>query len=238
MLFRKGHNPSSALQCLKTDLLLEHGEEYYKIDADGYYVPSISVVSKLFQKEFSEIYGGMTDPEMFNGLEKLLADYTSASSGKAEFHRTEDGEHYFVVIVTPIMLRVHEHIVQSKELILIDASGGVDKQRHRINFFVCPTSAGGLPAGVIVSDSEKESVFYEALLCYKSMLGSVAFFGDTFPKVFLTDNDLKERNPLAKLFPQSKLLLCQFHFLKSVWSWLCKKHNSIKDTERQQLYFL
>lgn len=70
LLFRKGHNPSSALHCLKTDLLLEHGEEFYKIDADGYYVPSLSVVSKLFQKEFSDIYGGMTGPEMFKGLKK------------------------------------------------------------------------------------------------------------------------------------------------------------------------
>jgi len=44
-LFRQGHTPSSALHCLKTDLLIAHGDEYYKYAADGHYVPSVSVVS-------------------------------------------------------------------------------------------------------------------------------------------------------------------------------------------------
>ena len=69
------------------------------------------------------------------------------------------------------------------------------------------------------------------------MLGNKAFFGALYPQVFLTDNDLKERKPLEKLFPLSKLLLCQFHFLKAVWSWLCIRKNLFKDTERQELYF-
>ena len=64
---------------------------------------------------------------MFEGLEKLISDYSSSYSGKIKYQKSKDGEHYYVVILTPIMISVHEYISQSKELILVDASGGADK---------------------------------------------------------------------------------------------------------------
>ena len=126
-LFIKGHNPSSALHCLKTDLMLDHGDDYYKVAADGFHLPSKSRVEKLFAKEFSAAYGGVAGSEMFEGLEKLISDYSSSCSGKIKYQKSKDGEHYYVVILTPIMISVHEYISQSKELILVDASGGADK---------------------------------------------------------------------------------------------------------------
>ncbi|GBN56832.1 hypothetical protein AVEN_251543-1 [Araneus ventricosus] len=56
-LFRCGHNPASALKCHKTDLMIEKGGDYYKAAADGMLMPNYSVVSKLFEKEFSRTYG-------------------------------------------------------------------------------------------------------------------------------------------------------------------------------------
>ena len=52
----------------------------------------------------------------------------------------------------------------------------------------------------------------------------------------MTDNDLKERQPLHKLFPNAKLLLCQFHMLKAVWAWLCDSHHHVDKSGRQELY--
>lgn len=59
-LFRQGYNPSSALHCLKTDFLLENPENYYEVAADTHYVPTLSIVHKLFEKEFSKEYGCFT----------------------------------------------------------------------------------------------------------------------------------------------------------------------------------
>ena len=52
-LFIKGHNPSSALHSLKADLMLEYGDDFYKVADDGFYLPSLSRVEKLFKKEIS-----------------------------------------------------------------------------------------------------------------------------------------------------------------------------------------
>lgn len=137
------------------------------------------------------------------------------------------------------MLRAHEKISQSRELVMLDASGGMDKQRHRLYAFVASTAAGGLPLGVIVTDCEKEDVFAEAFICYREKLSENAFFfSKSYPTVFLTDNDMKKRTALNDVFPQSTLLLCQFHMLKSMWSRLCNKKHNIDSSHRQELYFL
>lgn len=235
-LFRQGHSPSSAHYFLNIDLMMNSGENYYKFAADSRYLPTLSTVTKLFKKEFESEYGSFNGEDMFKNLETFLADYEK-SGGKARFKRTYDN-HYFVVICTPLMLRTHEKVRQSGDLVMLDASGGMDKQRHRLYAFVAPTAAGGLPLGIVVTDCEKEEVFTDALLSYTEMVSENAFFSKGYPDVFLTDNDMKERNALKKIFPKSTLLLCQFHMLKAMWSWLCNKKHSIDISHRQQIYFL
>ena len=80
-MFCRGHSPSSALHCLKTDILLEHGEDYYKIAGDGYFVPSLSITEKLFLKVFSHDFGAMNGIKMFTDLE----DYIIAPGGFISF---------------------------------------------------------------------------------------------------------------------------------------------------------
>ncbi|GBO29205.1 hypothetical protein AVEN_274186-1 [Araneus ventricosus] len=152
--------------------MIEKGGDYYQAAADGMLIPSCSVVSKLFENEFSRTYGSISGDGMIENVKILLQDYVANKGGKAKFQYTADGEHYFVILCTPMILRTHKRIVQASQVVMIDASGGVDKQRHRIYFFVTPCVAGGLPLGIIITDSEKESVFVEALQCFKELLPS------------------------------------------------------------------
>lgn len=237
-LFRQGHSPSSALHALKTDLLIEKGDDYYLYACDGRFVPTTSKVSKLFYEEFGAEYGHLSGEQMFEGLNRLIENYNSNSIGKIKFEKTSNSKNFFIVICTPIMLRAHEKLPQSSELVMVDAAGGMDRQRHRVYFFVTPTAAGGIPLNVIITDTECEEAFSEALCALKDMLPNYSFHGKNFPDIFLTDNDLKERRPLSDAFPSSTLLLCQFHVMKAVWSWLCNKKHGIETTQRQELYFL
>ena len=235
--FLKGHSASSALESLKTkNLLFEHGDKYFEIAADGYYVPSYSKVHKLFEKEFVAKHGPFNDTN-FKALESQLEKYNATSEGKASFFKTSDNEHYFVVICTPIMKRVHKMVQQSSELVMVDASGGMDKQKHRMYVFVTPTAAGGLPLGIIITDTEKTYVFNESVGKLKEIFPEDSFNGKKEPQIFITDNDLKERGPLKEHFPNVKLLLCQFHFLKALWSWLCAEKHKIQPCHRQEMYF-
>jgi len=68
------------------------------------------------------------------------------------------------------------------------------------------------------------------------VFSSRLFLWPGLPALFLTDNDLKERQPLQRLFPQSRLLLRQFHMLKAVWSWLCDSKHDVSRDDRQEVY--
>lgn len=218
--------------------MLEYSEKYYEIAADGKFLPSVSIVHKLFEKEFTTEYGPISGEKMFKNLESSLELYVANTGGKAKFQLCDNGENYYIVLCTRIMLRVHEKIVQSSELVMVDASGGVDKQRHRIYFFVTPSAAGGLPLGVIITDSEKEVIFSQPLKCFQKLLGDSAFYSMKYPVVFLTDNDLKEIKALEENFPQSIKLLCHFHVLKAFWNWLSSPSHNIKKDQRQEAYFI
>lgn len=171
-LFYQGHNASSALKSYKTSLMLEQGHQYYKVAADGRWMPTLSVVHKLFEKVFSKSYGAISGEEMFLNLSNMLSKYVKDNDGKAiaTLKRSKDLNHYFVIICTPMMLRVHERIHQSGEVVMLDAAGGVDKQRHRVYFFVTPCVVGGLPLGLIITDSEEATLFTEAVECFKELL--------------------------------------------------------------------
>jgi len=56
-LFHGGHSPSSALHCVKTELMVDHPDEYHQLSADSSIVPSYSVVCYLYKAEFSKDYG-------------------------------------------------------------------------------------------------------------------------------------------------------------------------------------
>jgi len=129
-LFRKGHSASSALHCLKTDLVIKHGDKYYEFAADGRFVHSFSVARKLFNKKFRNEYGSANTngTEMFSALENMQPLFNNNTECKTMFGRI--GDNYYVSICTPLMTRPHKLLRPTSELVMVDATGGLDKQRH------------------------------------------------------------------------------------------------------------
>ncbi|GBL81982.1 hypothetical protein AVEN_50562-1 [Araneus ventricosus] len=87
--------------------MLEYGNNYYRIGADGKYLPSYSVVNHLFKNEFQKEYRQYSEGEMLQRLKDQIGEYTEKTGGIAEFKYTTDKKHYFVVICAAIMLRAH-----------------------------------------------------------------------------------------------------------------------------------
>jgi len=103
-LYHQGHSPSSALHCMKTDLLVQYGDTSHQLASDGFYMPSLSVAYKLFNKEFNL---NITDPEdimqSLDELFKRIKQGTVSNPSKyipavhkmvknaAKFAATEDG---------------------------------------------------------------------------------------------------------------------------------------------------
>ena len=55
------------------------------------------------------------------------------------------------------------------------------------------------------------------------------------PVLTITDDDSAERNSLKNAWPQTYLLLCHFHLLQAVWSWLWKADHEIEHNNRPTL---
>ncbi|GFU89668.1 SWIM-type domain-containing protein [Trichonephila clavipes] len=235
-LFYQGHSAASALIHLKSDLMLQYKENYSKIESDGFYVPSSSVVNKLFQREFSG-ENVEFDDEIIGHLKIMINRYNNLTSGRAELGKSVHGNHYFVAICTPIMMRAHKVIPQTAEMVLVDVLQDVEKKLITY-LFTTPTLAGDLPIAAIVADCEELCVFEEALTLLKKILPHNSFYSQQMPKVFLTHEDIKERKYLKKEFPLSQMFFCQFHLLKAVWNWLSDEQHDISPDDREEIYFM
>ena len=61
-------------------------------------------------------------------------------------------------------LRVHETLPQAGDVVMLDATSGVDRIDSKIFRLVTPSPAGSLPLGTIVCSLESESVLTEAFI--------------------------------------------------------------------------
>ena len=234
-LFRQGHSPSSALHCLKTELKIKHGDDYNRIAADTYYVPSFSVVHKLYRSECRTEVGSCYGENMALDLQAITSQYCKERGGTAKFGRVDDN--CFVAICSPLMARVHELVAKSSELVMVDVVvGRQDRCPRRIYSFLTPSPAGMLPLGVIITESQRELVFEASLCCLKSCFPEKSFFGRGSPQIFLVDNDMQERQALERVFASSRVLFGHLHMLKTVWSWLCDAKNNIHKSHQRDLY--
>ena len=69
----------------------------------------------------------------------------------------------------------------------------------------------------------------------KDVLPDTAFFGKgakVGPSIIMTDDSSAERSALQEVWPNAVLLLCNFHFLQSRWTWLHDGKNNIKQHDR------
>ena len=116
----------------------------------------------------------------------------------------------------------------------------MDRHGSRVFVMTAHSVAGALPVGLFITNSESEVAITKGLKHLKEVLPAEdAFYGrnELGPKLFMTDDSSAERNSLKSTWPLALLLLCIFHVLKSVWSYLWDSQNGVQKSERSELYF-
>ena len=103
--------------------------------------------------------------------------------------------------------------------------------------FVISTSsaAGGLPLGIVITSGESANLIHRAMTVLTALFPDGPFYGQGSPANVITDDSAAERDGLRKVWANSKLFLCIFHFLQSMWRWLLSADNKIPKDERQYL---
>ena len=62
-----------------------------------------------------------------------------------------------------------------------------------------------------------------------------AFFGrgkDQGPSLVITDDDGAEKNALGLTWPGAYQILCIFHHIQALWTWLWKREHNIEKEDR------
>ena len=216
-LFEEGYTASGAYSKYRENLLAKLGPDEYTVRcASRALLPSYDWCFYEHRKFKSSRYGRMNSAESFRLSKEKIEKYCQDHGLElAKFTQRED-KNYIAVLLDPMSLRVHETLPQAGDVVMLDATSGVDRIDSKVFRLVTPSPAGSLPLGTIVCSSESESVLTEAFTMYKSILPSTAFFGrgSRGPRVFLTDDAETEFKSFQKVFPESTHLLCQFHLLQ------------------------
>ena len=221
--------------------MLEHDNPH--VLADRSLNPKISDVYNLFNKWRKTNLGKRTGLDLFEQLEKCVAIYNEenkTNGGKALLKRytsvkckgKEDhkDQPLILAICTPLMARVHEHVMQSSELIFVDTSSSFDDFNNPM--FVLSTSSA---AGIVLTSGETANIIHEAMSTLGELLPEQSFFGKGSPSNIITDDSIAERDGLHRTWPTATLYLCIFHFLQTMWRWLWNSNNKVQKDDRQYL---
>ncbi len=238
-LFSHGHSPATAHLEYETNLMYSDKPD---LIADRNCNPKVSDVYNLFNKWRKCNIGVRTGKYLFAELEKCVAVYNEEYNdigGKAFIQRYSDcngkEEPLILAVCTPLMSRVHRHILQSKELVFIDASSSFEDFNNPMFVVSTSSAAGGLPLGIVVTSAESATVIHQGMTKLSQMFPEDAFYGSGSPKKIIIDDSMAERDGLRKTWHTADILLCTFHFLQNIWRWLLNVKHGIDCDERQIL---
>ena len=245
-MFEQGVLPGSAHTQRKRFIKAEFPNTWPKQFADRSLLPSIFWVYKCHRLFMDKTVGSRDGLDAYERAEELVRKFDDecklshplpGTQCYAKIAQSLDGE-TAVVIVDPFMQRVHQTIPQSGDIVMIDATSNLDRNDSKLIHIVCPSPIGALPLADIIVTREDIGTLEFAFGLLKSVLPEKAFFGrgvDTGPQVIMTDDCDGERAALAGTWPDSVQLLCIFHVLQAMWTWLWDSKHMIENKDRQLL---
>lgn len=141
-LFRNGHSPSSALECVRMELEdnMDDTESLEQLLANRSICPDYRHCHYLFEKEFRKQYG---DKDC--NVDKLeeFCQRLNLEIGEICVKLESFKSGHLVAICTPLMKRIHQSIQESGELVFVDSSGGFDRDGYRVFLFMTHSKTGG-----------------------------------------------------------------------------------------------
>ena len=206
-LFYKGFTPSNALMHLK-----ESNENYMLDSKNREIIPNLNDVYYLFKKEKSINFGNAIIKQ--NDIIKLKTDFNDVLKINYELHENN----FIIALCTKKMLgSLSIHQISSR-IICIDASGGMDRSSGHLFNLVIPGPVGALSVGMFITFSETAQAIEKGLNLLKNIwVSNNVVRPDFSPISFMSDDCTAQIKSLNKVFPSSRVLLCQFYIKNALW---------------------
>ena len=108
------------------------------------------------------MYGHSNVEIMYEKLEAKIHQLKEESEDYSfRLHKYDEklSQPFILVVVSPLMKRVHQMVSNSKDLVFIDSSSNMEEFNLRVFMIVTQSVCGALPLGIIVtSDEQKETL--------------------------------------------------------------------------------
>ena len=217
-LFENGYTPALAYREFIRKKKEENPQEmdWLLVMSDRSKVPRRCDFNKLFMDYNNVKYGSLNLDNLYKCLKERISIKELESPETIINYQKFDSDAndpFILVLVTPLMLRVHEKVKAAAELVFFDSTGGMDEYNLRLFLMVTHSPLGALPLGIIITSDECTETLVSALEMFKSALPEKkAFFGKgrKGPSVIMTDNCSEVYDALSAVWKQSMLLLCVF----------------------------
>ena len=181
-MFDNGYTPAIAYREFVRKKREEHSDQLdlLMVMSDRSKVPRRPDFNKLYTDYNKEKFGTSNLKSMYEKLEEMVREKTSKSPEMKILYQTfdeETGEPFILVIITPLMLRVHEKTCKAAELVFIDSSGGMEEYNLRVFLIVTHSPIGALPLGIIITSDETTETLVRSFVMFRDALPNNAFFG-------------------------------------------------------------
>ena len=233
-LFGEDVSPSRA----QRRVLYYFDNESADFTADRFHIPDYKWVFNFHTKYIKNKFGSSNGVDVFQKVKNTITKYNTERGEKlSEVKQTATGE-TIVAICDSFNRRVHENILAAGDMLIMDATANLNRNDTKLFYLMCPSPVGGLPVGTLITTRADETTIGEALELYKTLLPENAFFGrgkDQGPSLVITDDDGAEKNELGMTWPGAYQILCIFHHLQALWTWLWKREHNIEKEDRPVL---
>jgi len=134
------------------------------------------------------------------------------------------------------MKRAHQ-LPFAKDIAFVDSTSSCDIQSHSVTFMLAPCGVGAVPLGIFITKGQSTEDYKAAFALLKQSMPN-GFNDQGFPKQFVIDDSEAEKQALQSIWPESKINLCRFHILQSVWRWLWDTNHDVLKDDRKILFKL
>jgi len=124
--------------------------------ADTSVFPKPDFFYKHFNKFSTAINGDLGGGRMTEAILKLQEEFPSCT---ILFQPKTAEAQMSLCIVTPLMKRVLKMTPQAAEIVFIDTTSHVDLQNNNVTPILTWSPAGGLPIGVLITESQNEEAY-------------------------------------------------------------------------------
>ena len=136
---------------------LKHSfDEDMSVLADKRVNPSLKIVQHIRSKWLKDNHGQFDNISVMESINKTKS---VRPNDRIACVSTSTG--FVAVLITEFMMRVHEHLPSSSEVVFIDTTSHVDSTNCALTILVCDSPAGGMPLGVIITSTQTKEDYLQ-----------------------------------------------------------------------------